>query len=217
MSCGLDICYCQSNSIIYNILYCFNTSHVTLYRKYSCQNSRRRWVSIHLMLLFISIRLVSSISAQSVSIHLMLLFISLCRQILLPDSPVSIHLMLLFIEKQRIAGESKGKFQYISCYSLSEKGTTFVPSVDTFQYISCYSLSARQAEYEHMRFTFQYISCYSLSVIERLQKDGYVRFNTSHVTLYRWSGRKGRGWHRFQYISCYSLSGTKSRSVSTVD
>ena len=31
MSCGLDICYCQSNSIIYNILYCFNTSHVTLY------------------------------------------------------------------------------------------------------------------------------------------------------------------------------------------
>ncbi len=32
-------------------------------------------VSIHLMLLFISIRLVSSISAQSVSIHLMLLFI----------------------------------------------------------------------------------------------------------------------------------------------
>ena len=53
MSCGLDICYCQSNSIIYNILYCFNISHVTLYRKYSCQNSRRRWVSIHLMLLFI--------------------------------------------------------------------------------------------------------------------------------------------------------------------
>ena len=202
------------------------------------------------MLLFISIRLVSSISAQSVSIHLMLLFISLCRQILLPDSPVSIHLMLLFIEKQRIAGESKGKFQYISCYSLSSVDTArslvkmkfqyiscyslsktscpksltmgvsihlmllFIGTLNpwttgtmvfqyiscyslsnaesgihfhahAFQYISCYSLSARQAEYEHMRFTFQYISCYSLSVIERLQKDGYVRFNTSHVTLYR--------------------------------
>ena len=141
MSCGLDICYCQSNSIIYNILYCFNTSHVTLYRKYSCQNSRRRWVSIHLMLPFISIRLVSSISAQSVSIHLMLLFISLCRQILLPDSPVSIHLMLLFIEKQRIAGESKGKFQYISCYSLSSVDTARSLVKMKFQYISCYSLS----------------------------------------------------------------------------
>ena len=119
MSCGLDICYCQSNFIIYNILYCFNTSHVTLYRKYSCQNSRRRWVSIHLMLLFIS----------------------LCRQILLPDSPVSIHLMLLFIEKQRIAGESKGKFQYISCYSLSSVDTARSLVKMKFQYISCYSLS----------------------------------------------------------------------------
>ena len=93
-------------------------------------------------------------------------------------------------------------FQYISCYSLSEKGTTFVPSVDTFQYISCYSLSARQAEYEHMRFTFQYISCYSLSVIERLQKDGYVRFNTSHVTLYPGDPvRQGRGW-----LPCFNTS-----------
>ena len=43
MSCGLDICYCQSNSIIYNILYCFNTSHITLYRKQS--KSVRRQVT----------------------------------------------------------------------------------------------------------------------------------------------------------------------------
>ena len=53
MSCGLDICYCQSNSIIYNILYCFNTSHVTLYLLMSYSLFHSYSVSIHLMLLFI--------------------------------------------------------------------------------------------------------------------------------------------------------------------
>ena len=161
MSCGLDICYCQSNSIIYNILYCFNTSHVTLYRKYSCQNSRRRWVSIHLMLLFISIRLVSSISAQSVSIHLMLLFISLCRQILLPDSPVSIHLMLLFIEDELSKIADNGRFN--------------TSHVTLYQILSWL---------EKRRRWFQYISCYSLSSIS-ITVESSFRFNTSHVTLYR--------------------------------
>ena len=162
MSCGLDICYCQSNSIIYNILYCFNTSHVTLYPA-SPLLSNPAFVSIHLMLLFIG-----TLNPWTTG-TMVFQYIS-CYSLSNAESGIHFH---------------AHAFQYISCYSLSEKGTTFVPSVDTFQYISCYSLSARQAEYEHMRFTFQYISCYSLSVIERLQKDGYVRFNTSHVTLYR--------------------------------
>ena len=157
------------------------------------------------MLLFISIRLVSSISAQSVSIHLMLLFISLCRQILLPDSPVSIHLMLLFIEKQRIAGESKGKFQYISCYSLSSVDTARSLVKMKFQYISCYSLSKtscpksltmgvslhlmllfiQHLHYCRIQLSFQYISCYSLSAHLIRGRQGLWCFNTSHVTLYQ--------------------------------
>ena len=114
--------------------------------------------------------------------------------------------MLLFIEDTQDRFFLLSKFQYISCYSLSQRDRSTIPHVHTFQYISCYSLSLH-----HYLLQF------------------YVkRFNTSHVTLYR--GKiinqirstivsihlmllfiRCKGIYffterSFQYISCYSLS-----------
>ena len=119
-------------------------------------------------------------------------------------------------------------FQYISCYSLSNLLIMKRYCKNMFQYISCYSLSMTSKHYKYFQPKFQYISCYSLSrkypwgnqreigvsihlmllfiedELSKIADSG--RFNTSHVTLYRYI----RGiiivilW--FQYISCYSLS-----------
>ena len=120
MSCGLDICYCQSNSIIYNILYCFNISHVTLYRKYSCQNSRRRWVSIHLMLLFIFFCILFLLSPSWFQY-------------------ISCYSLSPLVRSWEMQPRS---FQYISCYSLSMERLPEMETKIVFQYISCYSLSS---------------------------------------------------------------------------
>ena len=75
-----------------------------------------------------------------------------------------------------------------------------------FQYISCYSLSVDEIEEKIEKYLFQYISCYSLSSGENTRNGeqnvsihlmllfigadiadvrNLIRFNTSHVTLYR--------------------------------
>ena len=120
-----------------------------------------------------------------VSIHLMLLFIECWTGIKCQPTIVSIHLMLLFIQRSRSRNEHKKTFQYISCYSLSNKKRIselgklvsihlmllfiyfpiVIPaSVFPFQYISCYSLSDMVRYYKDVEPRFQYISCYSLSL-----------------------------------------------------
>ncbi len=114
-------CYSLSKSFWNNSMesHSFNTSHVTLYhylilnfttslkfQYISCYSlsyyrswmGRFKYVSIHLMLLFIGSRLRERRSDDRVSIHLMLLFIR-----------CGIYAILQII-----------KFQYISCYSLSK-------------------------------------------------------------------------------------------------
>ena len=139
MSCGLDICYCQSNSIIYNILYCFNTSHITLYH-----GDHTGTFVMHVF---------QYISCYSLSDYL---FGIHCR------IQVSIHLMLLFIDAMPEPLPFAEEFQYISCYSLSgivmperNRGYCFNTShVTLYPNVSLYFLWLR---------LFQYISCYSLS------------------------------------------------------
>ena len=60
---------------------CFTTSHVTLYLTKSNGGRHTRFVSIHLMLLFIFIFLIKRRWLKGVSIHLMLLFIPLLYSI----------------------------------------------------------------------------------------------------------------------------------------
>ena len=77
------------------------------------------------------------------------------------------------------------KFQYISCYSLSVKHFNCFNELSKFQYISCYSLSIEEIGKQLGMKPFQYISCYSLSWMSKSELLSMLRFNTSHVTLYR--------------------------------
>ena len=75
----------------------FNTSHVTVYQQRNCTGSTRDIISIHLMLLFITVWMYHPCSRCSISIHLMLLFINKSECIICRNK----------------------RFQYISCYCLS--------------------------------------------------------------------------------------------------
>ena len=77
-------------------------------------------VSIHLMLLFIFRWLDFIRLLIAVSIHLMLLFIVNSPLRILTIIFVSIHLMLLFISGSLSDVIRAYRFQYISCYSLSQ-------------------------------------------------------------------------------------------------
>ena len=206
MSCGLDICYCQSNSIIYNILYCFNTSHVTLYRKYSCQNSRRRWVSIHLMLLFIFFCILfllspswfQYISCYSLSMRFIM---DLLRRKCFNTSHVTLYPT---VKRSLTSSMKRFNTSHVTLYLAPVSILIWSPAVSIhlmllfigkfnfevsfiqeFQYISCYSLSWISWLFRLWCNSFQYISCYSLS-----QSNHNPRINQK----------------KFQYISCYSLS-----------
>jgi len=100
-----------------------------------------------------------------------------------------------------------------------------------FQYISCYGLSCDLLQGKGFSLKFQYISCYGLSYTAGAEGWNCIRFNTSHVTVYRMGIYKGRCIRRvsihlmlrfiitirnitkdtmmFQYISCYGLSTEK--------
>ena len=122
----------------------------------------------------------------SVSIHLMLLFISIRSVRVRCHNGVSIHLMLLFIFAGTTNNDRFLTFQYISCYSLSMGMRLIDADKIMFQYISCYSLSEQIQQWQinmvcfntsHVtlyrsetqmglrKILFQYISCYSLSVV----------------------------------------------------
>ena len=142
-----------------------------------------RYVSIHLMLLFIGRRISDSDRSRKVSIHLMLLFIDNWQIEWILLSYVSIHLMLLFIDFFTMSLFVK------SCFNTSH--VTLYP-VETREYIK--------------RWQFQYISCYSLSWCRPCWNgpDGVsihlmlLFIVVSFVVLVCEV--------QFQYISCYSLS-----------
>ena len=69
---------CYLSSIEFKIGDCvcsFNTSHVVIYQILSISSCLTNLISIHLMLLFILLSIVSQSNHTHVSIHLMLLFI----------------------------------------------------------------------------------------------------------------------------------------------
>ena len=182
MSCGLDICYCQSNSIIYNILYCFNTSHVTLYLVAS---------SLLMMLAGFNTSHVTLYLKREEFFESLETSFNTSHVTLYPAVPVPSPDVLV-------------TFQYISCYSLSEPEKLKI--IDDFSFntshVTLYPVNDRRCFCEIM---FQYISCYSLSVcfcflfcaflvsihlmllFIVLDVSSYqieLSFNTSHVTLY---------------------------------
>ena len=161
----------------------FNTSHVTLYRckkitgitGYSFQ--------------YISCYSLSSSADREeylykfVSIHLMLLFIRICPLNRRIPVWVSIHLMLLFILQNGLFILDFWVFQYISCYSLSLSVTSSGnPNLVSIHLMLLFI--QKRIVREHVQPGFQYISCYSLSAALAISVWSYTSFNTSHVTLY---------------------------------
>ena len=192
MSCGLNICYCQSNSIIYNIyniLYCFNTSHVTLYR------SETSW---HCMwMICFNTSHVTLYQICTISLRLLQLRFNTSHVTLYPDPPTRVT--------------HNKKFQYISCYSLSSRYN--YPSIHQcgFQYISCYSLSLLIMWFgiDELSFNTSHVTLY-----RKISIKGYWQGRVSiHLMLLfiNLNIRKEPDKNRFQYISCYSLSAVRCR------
>ena len=183
----------------------FNTSHVTLYRFCRSDSNHRNPVSIHLMLLFISISPALLSQHFDVSIHLMLLFI-IFAQIncnFLYSFNTSHVTLYQHLEQPSSSARSCFNTSHVTLYLPSLVGTLSVINVSihlmllfigehfngqdvtiTFQYISCYSLSEILHSDIDGTWLFQYISCYSLSESGFLQEAEHLCFNTSHVTLY---------------------------------
>ena len=114
-------CYCLSDSHCMSLetQWYFNTSHVTVYLCISIPECVYIRISIHLMLLFITVWMYHPCSRCS----------------------ISIHLMLLFICNQNCDSRCGWLFQYISCYCLSKIQGASIKYCYGFQYISCYCLS----------------------------------------------------------------------------
>ena len=120
---------------------CFNTSHVTLYRvKTQLRADHPR-----------------SFNTSHVTLYLNV------KQFIEKRKRVSIHLMLLFILLLQPVQNCQARFQYISCYSLSN-GTLTPSDVE-------------------IRFNTSHVTLYLLYHVFHVCCK--CRFNTSHVTLYR--------------------------------
>ena len=77
------------------------------------------------------------------------------------------------------------KFQYITCYCLSEEFGFTNKLGKEFQYITCYCLSVLLYPPRSVKpsFNTSHVTVYHIPVFSRPPK--YRRFNTSHVTVYR--------------------------------
>ena len=140
----------------------FNTSHVTLYRILPDKSA------------FIPFGFNTSHVTLYQNIRLTRIKLSVCFN--------TSHVTLYQHDQEDVM--QKLMFQYISCYSLSQKHQQkrrtklvsihlmllFISFADPdptsfsrFQYISCYSLSTVEKRLRVCKEMFQYISCYSLS------------------------------------------------------
>ena len=186
----------------------FNTSHVTLYRA-------KEWAMEHLECEFqyiscysLSGRSLSDVIPVFVSIHLMLLFIRASTTSLTGLSAVSIHLMLLFIQRHPEVGEAQQAFQYISCYSLSEKTFVkyftrrlvsihlmllFIPKKSGHEHsVRTVSIHLMLLFIKHSFFVLLWQDIVSIHlmllfifIFRKNQNKNLLCFNTSHVTLYQ--------------------------------
>ena len=141
----------------------FNTSHVTVYQKALFGISQPSNISIHLMLLFIFLirtphTFIANFNTSHVTVY---------------------HYPGFFCSALR-------KFQYISCYCLSDCMTK-VGFWKEFQYISCYCLSSYSRRPVRLAcdFNTSHVTVYPRTT--HLPNSGY-HFNTSHVTVYRSAG-----------------------------
>ena len=118
----------------------FNTSHVTVYRIHTCSCGMETDISIHLMLLFITVPAFSE-----------------CIEEYFNTSHVTVY-------HDRHTGDDRpvSEFQYISCYCLSRYNVC--QTVEYVNFNTSHVTVYRKDKYkQNDEGEFQYISCYCLS------------------------------------------------------
>ena len=115
--------------------------------------------------------------------------------------------MLLFIAVSSFGTSFPVEFQYISCYCLSLISISYTSWLTSFQYISCYCLSTSSRAFLissdisiHLMLLFiilldnshlyYQISIHLMLLFIKISctcRASYSYFNTSHVTVYRYS------------------------------
>ena len=114
--------------------------------------------------------------------------------------------MLLFIQVAANAVMVFKRFQYITCYSLSQFRRNGSNQKRKFQYITCYSLSRGRCILDRSgEVSIHHMLLFIGIRIHHICRS-FRRFNTSHVTLYHDSSDDLSITFKFQYITCYSLS-----------
>ena len=183
----------------------FNTSHVTLYRwpMTNSFSSFRRFNTSHVTLYHAGRTdeyfWLCGFNTSHVTLYRGMVFYSSIRIARFNTSHVTLYQIDVFFAVGRIT------FQYITCYSLSVT-CNFTGWCTAFQYITCYSLS----KHERKAGKDRTVSIHHMLLFISPQPwpffFNWVRFNTSHVTLYhcRFCYELDEGV--FQYITCYSLS-----------
>ena len=236
----------------------FNTSHVTVYQRAETQYLVT-FVFQYISCYCLSPSMSSVLIPFLISIHLMLLFISIgfTKQILnrhFNTSHVTVYRsqakrhsdnnqyfntshVTVYRRKMQSTENIPMSFQYISCYCLSNSNNNrcskhlisihlmllFIGRsigvkirATVFQYISCYCLSFLLPLQDYFDIRFQYISCYCLSPTASFCSASFSYFNTSHVTVYPFGASSGVSVFSFQYISCYCLSNTNGKDAKII-
>ncbi len=137
------------------------------------------------MLLFIASRRLKSSKSRIIQIHLMLLFISLkilFNHGLTKNSNTS-HVIVYLLPLIVTCPDST--FKYISCYCLSILFLIGKSNSTLFKYISCYCLSELRGIMNELIHIFKYISCYCLSGQSAIRQRLQTNSNTSHVIVYQ--------------------------------
>ena len=158
------------------------------------------------MLLFIPVMIMWYNRMFFISIHLMLLFILSACNATYKCFFISIHLMLLFIVPSPNFPSPSPKFQYISCYCLSQHCSQFPVNSPNFNtsHVTVYRFPPGFTISVNRYFNTSHVTVYRGATITRTQSGKY--FNTSHVTVYRIPDTDEAFEMVFQYISCYCLS-----------
>ena len=129
------------------------------------------------------------------------MIISYCYQnIYFNTSHVTVYLLAVMIREKYL---NYFNTSHVTVYPVS---VGFASLVNKFQYISCYCLSQERKKGVFKDYEFQYISCYCLSNYHCHFSKIQQYFNTSHVTVYRFVTKNLWVNLVFQYISCYCLS-----------
>ena len=108
------------------------------------------------------------------------------------------------------------RFQYISCYSLSLLKQCVQPWIFVSIHLMLLFIKSEDLkDYSKICFNTSHVTLYRWSAL--WPNITNTSFNTSHVTLYLVAGNMFKLPTEFQYISCYSLSGIPMQKLLTMN